>query len=173
MRQRKLIADEAALYECAVRALARRMHSVAEIKRLLRRRVVVEGGEALIEVVVARLKDQKYLNDSAYADLYSASRRDNDKLGRMRVVAGLRARGVHAEVIDKAVRSAYDAQDEEQLVRAFLRRKRAARPNDAREAARVFRMLARAGYSTRSITAVLRKWKVDDELLDALESERD
>ena len=171
MRQRKLIADEAALYEVAVRALARRMRSVAELKRVLRRRVA-EGGEPLIEAVVAKLKDQKYLNDSAYAAAYSTYRRDNDKLGRMRVIAGLRARGVHSEVIDKAVHAAYDSQNEEQLARAFLRRKRAKRPNDAREAARTFRLLARAGFSTRVIVRLLRNWKVDDELLDALENEQ-
>ena len=49
MKQRKKITEEAALYECAVRALARRMRSVAEVKRLLRQRVEAEGGEALIE----------------------------------------------------------------------------------------------------------------------------
>jgi regulatory protein len=172
MRRRKPIADEAALYECAVRALARRMRSVAEVKRLLRQRVAPEGGEALIESVVEKLKDQKYLNDTAYAAAYSTNRRDNEKLGRMRVVAGLRQRGVHAEVIEKAVRAAYATQDEEQLARAFLRRKRVRRPADAREAARAFRMLARAGYSTRSIVRVLRGWKVDGELLDALEGEQ-
>ncbi len=171
MRQRKPIADEAALYECAVRELARRMRSVAELKRLLRPRVAPEVGETMIEAVIARLKDQKYLNDSAYAAAYSANRRDNEKLGRMRVVAGLRQRGVHAEVIEKAVRAAYAGQDEERLARAFLRRKRVSRPADAREAARAFRMLARAGYSMRSIVRVLRAWKVDDELLDRLESE--
>src|SRR5205085_10356939 len=173
MKQRKKITEEAALYECAVRALARRMRAVAEVKRLVRQGVEAEGGEALIEAVVARLKDPKYLNDAAYGTAYTTNRRENEKLGRMRVMAGLRARGVHAEVIDKAVRAVYDGHDEEQLARAFLRRKRAARPKDARDAARIFRLLLRAGFSTRSIVRVLRNWKVDDELLTALESEQE
>ena len=80
---------------------------------------------------------------------------------------------MHAEVIDKAVRAVYDGHDEEQLARAFLRRKRAARPKDARDAARIFRLLLRAGFGTRSIVRVLRNWRVDDELLTALESEQE
>jgi regulatory protein len=172
MKQRKLIADEAALYDAAVRALARRMHSVAELKRLLRRRVAPENAP-LIERVIERLKDHKYLNDAAYAAVFSTSRRDNQKLGRARVTAALRTRGVHKDVIDKAVRAAYDGCDEERLARDFLRRKRVPRPKDAREAARAFRALARAGFATRTIVRVLRNWQVDDELLTALESEQE
>src|SRR5512140_2045802 len=88
--------DEAALYEYAIGALGRQMRSVAEIKRLMRQRVArQDGGEALIERVVARLKDQKYLNDAQYAAAYSSYRKDNEKFGRMRVVTELKAKGVH------------------------------------------------------------------------------
>ena len=49
--------DENSLYEYAIGALARRMRSVAELKRLLRRRVEPgELGETLVEVVIAKLK---------------------------------------------------------------------------------------------------------------------
>src|SRR5262249_54228950 len=122
---------------------------------------------------ITRLKDHKYLNDAAYAAAYSASRRDTQKLGRVRVSAALRQRGVHKEVIDKAVRAAYDGVDEERLARDFLRRKRIARPKDARDAARAFRSLVRAGFATRTIMRVLRNWDVDEELLGALESEQE
>ena len=45
--------------------------------------------EALVEAVTARLKEQRYLNDTSYATSYSAYRRDTEKFGPMRVVAGL------------------------------------------------------------------------------------
>ena|SRR5438105_739976 len=173
MKPRKLIADEDALYQVAVRALARQMRSVAELKRLLRTRVTKEAGAAMIENVVARLKDHKYLNDAAYAAVYSTSRRDTQKLGRARVTAALRNRGVHKEVIEKAVHAAYDGVNEEQLARDFLRRKRIPRPQAARDAARAFRRLARAGFPTSIIVRVLRHWDVDDEVLTALEGEQE
>ena len=96
--------DEATLYEYAVGALARKMRSVAELKRLLRRRLPDgDASEALVEVVITRLKAQKYLNDTAYAAAYSSYRKENEKFGRMRVVSDLKARGVHNDVISKAV----------------------------------------------------------------------
>jgi regulatory protein len=172
-RSRKPL-DEPALYEYAVGALARRMRSVAEMKRLLRPRVTPDAaGDALVEAVVRRLKDYNYLNDSAYAATFSASRKENEKLGRRRVVTELKARGVHGEVIEKAVGAAYQGVSEEKLARQFLARKRLRKPSTQRDAARIFRAMARAGFSTGVIIGILKKWDVEDEVLSALESEQD
>ncbi|MGA7403136.1 MAG: RecX family transcriptional regulator, partial [Candidatus Sulfotelmatobacter sp.] len=105
-RPKKRSYSEDALYEYAVGALARRMRTVAELKRLLRARVddaESEYGKTLIELVIRRLKDRGYLNDSLYAAYFSSLRRDNQKFGRMRVVTDLKIKGVHGEVIEKAV----------------------------------------------------------------------
>jgi regulatory protein len=169
----KPIFDEESLYEYAVRALASRMRSVAEIKKLLRRRAAGEDPELLIDVVIARLKQNNYLNDEFYAATYTSYRRDNQKLGRMRVVSDLKSRGVNPEVIREAVDTAYGDTTDEQQAREFLQRKRIAKPKNDKEAARVFRMLQRAGFATRSIIAILKKWNVDDETLTALETETD
>jgi regulatory protein len=171
-RAPKKIADEAALYEYAVAALGRRMRSIVELKRLLRNRVQPgESGEALVEAVVSRLKDQRYLNDGQYAAAYSSYRRDNEKFGRRRVISDLKTRGVHPEVIEKAVSSAYADVNEEAQAREFLRRKRLARPSDQIQAGRIFRTLLRAGFGTRAIVAILKKWEVEEEVVSALESE--
>jgi len=165
--------DESTLYEYAVGALARRARSVAELKRLLRQRLPAgEASEAMVEAVIARLKDQKYLNDSAYAAAYSSYRKENQRFGRLRVVSDLKARGVHGDVISKAVATAYAGADEERLARQYLRRKRLKKPADAKEAARIFRTLMRAGYTSRTIFRILKHWDVDDEVLTALESEQ-
>ena len=59
------------------------MRSVADLKRLLRRRAgSQEDGEQLVEAVVARLKDRRYLNDTDYASAYASYRRENEKFGR-------------------------------------------------------------------------------------------
>ena len=61
-RPRKLFTEQE-LYDYAIGALARRMRSVAELKRLLRNRVEAdtEIGKTLVELIVVRLKDQGYL----------------------------------------------------------------------------------------------------------------
>ena len=170
--QRRSTYDESTLYEYAVGALTRKMRSVAELKRLLRRRVAAdEVGETLVELVIARLKEQKYLNDSAYAAAYSSYRRENEKFGRLRVITDLKARGVHSDVISKAVSESYAGANEEKLAREYLRRKRISKPANAKDAARIFRALLRAGYASRTIIGILKRWDVEDEVLTALESE--
>jgi regulatory protein len=171
-RPRKLF-TEAELYDYAVGALARRMRSVAELKRLLRNRVEAdtEIGKTLVELIVVRLKDQGYLNDSKYAAAFSSYRRDNEKFGRMRVVNDLKAKGVHGDVIEKAVSSVYDDVKEENLARDYLRRKRLQKPKDQKQAARIFRQLMRAGFGSKTIFTILKKWDVDEETLTELENE--
>jgi regulatory protein len=169
--RRKKSYDEASLYEYAIGALGRRMRSVAELKRLLRQRVGGDQGEVLVEAVIAKLRDHRYLNDSQYAAVYCSYRRENEKFGRLRVISELKTRGVHPEVIEKAVSAAYSDINEETLAREFLRRKRMQKPSTAKDAARIFRALARAGFSLRTCSAILKKWDVEDEVLSALETD--
>jgi regulatory protein len=169
----KPLFDEESLYAYAVCALASHMQSVAEIKRKLRRRASGDSAELLVEVVIARLKQNNYLNDESYAATYTSYRRDNQKLGKLRVISDLKAKGVSAEVIREAVDTAFDATTDEQQAREFLQRKRVAEPKDDRAAARIFRLLMRAGFAKRSIISILKKWNVDDETLTALETEEE
>jgi len=172
-RPKKKTYTEAELYEYAIGALGRRMRSVAELKRLLRPRVEAETefGQTLVELVIRKLKDQGYLNDSKYAAAYSSFRRDNEKFGRYRVITDLKAKGVHGEVIEQAVSSVYDEVNDEKQARDYLKRKRLKKPQDQKQAARIFRQLARAGFGTKTIFTILKKWDVDEEVLGALETE--
>ena len=165
--------DEAMLYEYAIGALGRKMRTVAELKRLMRERVKhqEEVGQLLVEVVVAKLKEQKYLNDTNYAESYSRFRKENEKFGRLRVVQDLKAKGVHGDIIEKTVGAAYQDVNEEQLAREYLQRKRLKKPANQRDAAKVFRSLTRAGFPSRVIFRILKMWDVDDETISALESE--
>src|SRR5438552_3185342 len=161
------------LYSYAVGALGRQMRTVVELKRLMRRRVETdtEYGRTLIELVIRKLKDQGYLNDSKYAAAYSSLRRDNQKFGRRRVITDLKAKGVHGEVIEKAISSVYDDVNEEKQAREYLRRKRLQKPKDRKQAARIFRQLMRAGFTSKTIFTILKKWDVDEETLGALDGE--
>ena len=170
---RRRLETEGELYEYAVGTLARRMRSVAELKRLLRQRVdaKTEIGQTLVELIIRRLKDQGYLNDARYAASYSALRRDNEKFGRRRVVTELKIKGVHGDVLDSAVETAYAEINDEKQAREYLRRKRVQKPKDKKQAARIFRQLMRAGFASKTIFNILRKWDVEDELLTQLEGE--
>jgi regulatory protein len=166
--------SENELYDYAVGALARRMRTVAELKRLMRARIEEadsEYGKTLVELVVRRLKDQGYLNDSQYAASFSSLRRDNQRFGRARVATDLKIKGVHGDVIEKALETAYEGVSEEKQARDYLGKKRLKKPKDQKETARIFRQLMRAGFGAKTIFAILKKWDVDEETLTALEGE--
>src|ERR1700722_19422901 len=110
--------DEAALYEFAVGALGRQMRTVAELKRLMGRRVEAgEAGESKMAAVVARLAGQHYLDDRAFASNYARLRQENQSLGKRRVQQELIRKGVHAELVAGSLESAYAQVSEAELVR--------------------------------------------------------
>jgi regulatory protein len=130
-----------------------------------------EIGQTLVELVIRKLKDQGYLNDAKYAATYSAFRRDNEKFGRRRVATDLKIKGIHSEVLDKAVDSTFAEVDDEKQAREYLRRKRLKKPANKKEAARVFRQLMRAGFGSKAIFTILRKWDVEEDVIEILESD--
>src|SRR4051812_6798640 len=110
------IYDESALYDYAVWSLSRRMRTVVELKRLMRNKVLKQAdGAELIERVVERLKEQRYLNDTQFAANYSSFRKDNEKFGRRRVEQDLKIKGVHGDVIEKTLATTYADVDEVEL----------------------------------------------------------
>jgi regulatory protein len=89
----------------------------------------------------------------------------------MRVVTDLKIKGVHGDVIETAVSAAFDEVSEEKQARAYLQRKRLRKPLDQKQAARIFRQLTRAGFRSKTIFTILKKWDVDEEMLTALDGE--
>ncbi|MGA7886668.1 MAG: regulatory protein RecX [Acidobacteriaceae bacterium] len=163
--------DESALYNYAVKLLGQQMRTVAELKRLLRRRIEPgEAGEAALAAVVARLKEYKFLDDTGYARDYAKLRQENSSFGRRRVRQDLMRKGVHAEVIEETLATAYEGVEEEALARRHLERKRIPQPATEKEAARVARLLVRAGFSPGAIFRILKQWNVDDAALASMES---
>lgn len=167
----KAFLNESGLYEYAVKTLGRRMRTEVELRRLMRARVEPGGrGDEVIAAVVARLKEQRYLDDRAYAETYTRLRKENEKFGQRRVRQSLREKGVPAAVVEKAVGEGYSGTNEEKLAREYLKRKRIRKPAEEKETARVMRRLVAAGFSTGVIYRILRQWDVPEESLAALDN---
>jgi regulatory protein len=75
------------------------------------------------------------------------------------------------EILEKAVNDSFAEVDEEKQAREYLRRKRLKKPQDKKQAARIFRQLIRAGFGSKTIFKILRNWDVDDETLSTFEEE--
>jgi regulatory protein len=165
---------EPALYDYAVKALGRRMRTEFELRRLLGPRAEPgERGQTAIKSVLARLRENGYLNDSAYAEAYARLRQENEKLGSRRVRQNLAQKGISSPIAQQAVDARYAGTNEEALAREHLARKRIGKPENEKETARVVRRLATAGFSTGVIYKILREWDVPGESLQAIESIED
>ena len=137
------IDSESALYDAAMKILMRRAHSVHEMKQALERRC---EDASLIKNVLARLKQNGYIDDARYAKQFTRHRTESRKQGRFRIARDLRARGVPDRHIEAA------------LVRQRIERKlRASRGEiDDRKLASLYRSLLRAGFSPDAIRTELR-----------------
>jgi regulatory protein len=163
--------NEAGLYDYAVKALGRQMRSEADLRRLMKTRVEPgEAGEAVIAAVVARLKEQHYLDDQSFAETYARLRQQNEKLGQRRVKQDLKQKGVPDALIAETLETRYGQTNELSLAREHIERKRLRKPENEKETARIMRRLVAAGFSTGVIYEILRNWDVPDEALSALDN---
>ncbi len=141
-------------HDAALRFLAARPRSVAEVRQRLRRRGAAD--EAVAEVV-ARLREEGLLDDAAFAAYWRENREAFRPRGRRLLQAELRQKGVTAEVARAALT---DLDEDEQAYRAGLRRVRSvAGEDEVRFRRRLEDFLRRRGFGYEvAVQAVRRLW---------------
>jgi regulatory protein len=151
---------EAEMYDVALRALMRRAHSVHEMKKKLERR---SDNKLLVQVVMARLKENGLIDDARYAKQFARQRTESRKQGKFRVARDLRARGVPDRHIEAALEETAKSTDESAVVRQRIERKlRSYRGEiDEKKMASIYGSLLRAGFSAdvvrRELKAVVKE----------------
>jgi regulatory protein len=136
------------LRERALRLLARREHSLAELGRKLAAHVTPEDDlEALVEDLLRR----KLLSDERYAEsrVHSLSR----KFGAARIAHELRAKGIDKGLAERASGAARATEVER--AREIWRRKFRVAPKTREERVRQMRFLQSRGFSFDAIRAVV------------------
>jgi regulatory protein len=151
---------ESELYDVAVRALMRRAHSVHEMKKKLERH---SENELLVQLVIARLKENGMIDDARYAKEFVRQRAESRKQGKFRIARDLRGRGIPDRHIEAALEEAAKSTDEGAMVRQRIERKlRSYRGElDEKKMASIYRSLLRAGFSAdvvrRELKAVVKE----------------
>lgn len=135
----------------AVRWLARRDHSRAELAQRLRRRGIADEA---IEHALDELAAAGYLSDARYASALVAQRKG--RYGKRAIVHVLRERGIAAPDAATAL-AELAAGDETAEARALWQQRFGAPPRDERDKARQVRFLQARGYSLSVALAVLRR----------------
>src|SRR5256884_9641565 len=111
---------EAELCDVALRALMGRAHSVDEMKQKLEHR---SDNKLLVQVVMARLKENGMIDDARYAKQFARQRTETRKQGKYRVARDLRARGIPDRHISSALEEVAQTSDEAAMVRQRIERK--------------------------------------------------
>jgi regulatory protein len=168
---RSIRLDAEALFQYAVKTLARRAHSAGELRQKLLGRA---ERAADADAAILRLKEYGYLDDKRFAESYAAARLENQGLGKARVISDLRKRRVAPSVAERAAGKVYQHTPEDQLIEEFLRRKYRKRAQDdflrdPKELAAAYRKLVYAGFSSGGAIRVLKRFAADPTLLDQFE----
>jgi|SRR5579871_539659 len=163
--------DASGLWNYALKILGGRAYSTGELREKLRRRA---EQPTFADEVLARLKENGYLNDERYAEGFATARLANDKLGRSRVIQDLRQRRVAPALAERTVRKVYEDVSEEALIEEWVRRKyrmavREGLFREDKDMALAYRRLLRAGFRSGEIVRVLKRFARNPDLLDAIE----
>jgi regulatory protein len=136
------------LRQKAIRLLARREHTRAELARKL----APLGTEEEIETVLNELTRSGLQSDARFAESYLRSQAG--RLGAARLRQTLRSKGVAADLVEAQVT---DLPAELERAQAVWRKKFAAPPADAREWAKQARFLQGRGFSAAVIRKLLKE----------------
>jgi regulatory protein len=165
--------DREALLAYAGHALAARAQSAAELRAKLRKRAARPED---VEEVLACLKSSGYLDDRRFAGAFAEWRKENQGLGKARVVRELLARRVAPQVAQAAVEAAYQGQDESVLIDGYLARKYRGKDlrallADPKQLASAYRRLRMAGFDAGPCLRVLKRYTARaEEIIEASET---
>ena len=142
--------DAADIRHAAMDLLARREHSLRELRHKLRRRF---GNTPLLEEALIRLVDENLQSDSRYAESFVRQRAARG-VGPLRIRQEMREKGLDKQDIALAIDRA--AIDWYALVAEVSRKKFGATPPaDAREKARRLRFLHYRGFDADNVRELL------------------
>ncbi len=152
---------QGAAREWALRALARRMHTVREIERGLALRGCASDA---IRDILKRLKELGYLDDARFSEMWVSSRSEIRLHGPLRLLSDLRGKGVEEETAKDAVQRLLPKSREIELARRAARKKhRTMRESGIRAAAAMHRHLRSRGFSPEVIRTVVSEVCFEEE----------
>ena len=158
------------LMSLAGRSLARRAQSLSELRARLKQRAARQED---VTEALSRLKEAGFLNDRKFADSFANWRRENQGLGKARVMRDLMARRVAPTVAKQAVDAVYSNSDETALIERFLERKYRGKElgkllTEEKNLASAYRKLRTAGFSSGNSIRVLKRYAAAAENLEEM-----
>lgn len=142
-------------FQRAGKLLAAKARSVAELRERLLERC---PDKAVVEIVIARLREYSYLDDERYAVSYASSKVRQSPVGRRRLEQSLAMKKVDRATANEALDQVFAETPEAELIdRAIEKRVRLrGRPKTRAEAKSLFDHLLRQGFPFELVSEKVR-----------------
>ena len=135
----------------AIKLLAAKPRSVAELRERLLEKLWTDEG--IVDSVIERLKDYKYLDDEQYARDAALSRLRQRPQGRRRLEHTLAQKNLDKDVIKEAVDNAFENMPEDELIKTAIEKRIRLKgpPKTRADLKKFYDYLLRRGFSYESI----------------------
>ena len=142
-------------YVDGLKMLGRRELSEQQVRQRLARK---EYGQDEIDEAVARLRDERAINDQRVAEAIVRTETGIRKRGKVRVRVQLERAGIAKHTAKAAIDSVFDAIDDAALLESSLHKRLRGRETiaDDREFQRLFRYLIGQGFESERVMQALR-----------------
>lgn len=167
--------DGEGLWTYALRVLARRPHSVGELRQKLLRRA---ADRTIAIATMEKLSEYGLVNDKHFSEAFASARLQNQGFGKQRVLRDLRTKQVVGKTAEDAIQKVFEDTDESTLIHQFLERKYRGKSlpvflQEEKNLLGVYRRLRLAGFSSSLSLATLRQYKSDLPELEEHEETED
>jgi regulatory protein len=142
-------------YLDGLKMLARRELSEAQIRQRLARKAYDEDA---IDEAIARLREQRAIDDNRVADAIARTETSIRKRGKLRVRMQIERAGIDKGTANRAVDAVFDAIDDDVLLASSLGKRLRGRETiaDDRELQRLYRYLIGQGFEPDRVMKALR-----------------
>ena len=153
----------------AIKLLAAKPRSVAELRERLLEKLWTDEG--IVDDVILRLKEYRYLNDEQYASDLALSRLRQRPQGKRRLQQTLSQKQLDKTIVEDAIKSAFEKIPEEDLITAAIEKRvrLKGRPQTREELKKFYDHLLRRGFSYSLIREKMSSVggpDPDDEMMD-------
>ena len=139
--------------------LGRRELSEQQVRQRLARK---EYSQDEIDDAVARLRDERAINDQRVAEAIARTETGIRKRGKVRVRMQIERAGIAKETAKAAIDDVFETIDDEALLESSLRKRLRGRETiaDQREFARLFRYLIGQGFESDRVMKALKAYRI-------------
>ena len=149
----------ASAYVDGLKMLGRRELSEAQVRQRLARK---EYTQEEIDEAIARLREERAINDQRVAEAITRMETGIRKRGRVRVRMQLERAGIAKETARDAIDAVFEGIDDETLIEASLRKRLRGREAiaDDREFQRLYRYLIGQGFESDRVMKTLKAYRM-------------